>query len=57
MHIYTDDRGTFWFVFAFCFTSCYSLLPQFGVLHAIQQFEIMFNRDQNFRGNSFTQND
>jgi len=24
MHIYTDDQGTFWLVFAFYFTSCYN---------------------------------
>jgi len=24
MHIYIDDHGTFWLVFAFYFTSCYN---------------------------------
>jgi len=54
MHIYTDDQGTFWLVFAFYFTSCYYSRMYYRNLDCRNKTVWMFNRDQNFRGNSFT---
>jgi len=57
MHIYTDNQGTFWSVFAFYFTSCYNSTIYYHNLECRNKTVWMFNRDQNFRGNSFTRND
>jgi len=56
MHIYTDDQRTFWLVFAFYFTSCYNSRMNYRNLECRNKTVWMFNRNQNFRGNSFTQN-
>jgi len=56
MHIYIDDHGTFWLVFAFYFTSCYNSRMYYRHLECRNKTVWMFNRDQNFRGNSFTRN-
>jgi len=56
MNIYTDDQGTFWLVFAFYFTSCYNSRIYCRILECRNETVWMFNRDQNFRRNSFTRN-
>jgi len=57
MHIYTDDQEPFWLVFAFYFTSCNNSRMYYRNLECRNKTVWMFNRDQNFRGSSFTWND
>jgi len=41
MHIYTDDQGIFWLVFAFYFTSCYNSIMYY------RNFREMYYRNRN----------
>jgi len=56
MHIDTDDQGTFWLVFPFYFTSCYNSRMNYCNLECRNKTVWMFNRDQNFSGNSCRRN-
>ena len=56
MHIYTDNQGTFWLIFAFYLTSCCNSRMYYRNLECLNQTVSMFNRDQIFRENSFTRN-
>jgi len=56
IHICTDDQGTFWLDFAFCFSSCYNSRIHYRNLECRNKTVWLFNRDQNFRGNNFTRN-
>jgi len=56
IYICTDDQGTFWLVFAFYFTSCYNSRIHYRNLECHIKRVWLFNRDQNFRGINFMQN-